>query len=318
MINKLIREHVLALGSQDDTGDPKVLVQNAINFRYRQILAAVKQDHVLRELSLTTVAATSKYGLPLYVKDILNIEDTTNKKSLHEMSRRGFDKGYPGVTDTGTPDEYYSFGRFGVQKQPASAGAIGIVSDDSSDVGKLRVTGKVSNNLETELITLNGTTEASGSKSFATVERIAKEDDDTRQLDGNITVEDSSNNTIATIPTWVKSPTYIWIELRAIPDAALTYTIRAWGFKPDLVNDEDWPEFDEDFHDLLVLGAAASTLSAFGKEREGQKSLGEFMARMRDFKRQHDPRPNQIKIFTDVTNRPSIPRRPLVTGIDVV
>ncbi len=318
MINKLIREHVLNLGSQDDTGDPKVMVQNAINFRYRQILAAVSQDQKLREFTLATVASTSQYGFPLYVKDVLNIEDPTNKRSLRETTRRQFDKGYPANTDSSDPEEYYPLGRYGVQKQPAAAGVVSVVSDDAGDDGKLRVTGYVSNNLETELVTLNGTSAVNSSKSYTTIERVAKEDDSTREIDGNITVKDASANTLAVIPTWVRSPTYLWVEFRPIPDGVITYTIRAWSFKPDLVNDEDWPEFDEDFHDMLVSGAAASVLAGFGKENEGRKQFAEFTQRMKDFRKQVDKRPNVVRTFSDVTNAPRVPRRPLITGVDRV
>jgi len=42
--------------------------------------------------------------------------------------------------------------------------------------------------------------------------------------------------------------------------------VRCLAHKPPLVNDDDWPEIPEEYHDLLSLGPEAALLVSKGKE----------------------------------------------------
>ena len=78
---------------------------------------------------------------------------------------------------------------------------------------------------------MNGTTSVTTTQTFSSVERIVKTyDDGVSSYSGTVTVKDSSANTIAVIPTWVDSPSYLWIEFYPIPDSAITYTVRAVSY----------------------------------------------------------------------------------------
>ena len=86
---------VLNLASASSGGDEETMIKSAINRAYRSLLIAVTADHERREVSLTTVAEISKYGMPLYVRQVLNIEDSNNNRIIFEISPREFDVSYP-------------------------------------------------------------------------------------------------------------------------------------------------------------------------------------------------------------------------------
>ena len=308
---------LLNLGSQPSSGDSKTMAKAAINRTYRQVAGVTGHDIRRREFTFASVASTSKYGLPLYVKDILNIEESTNTRRLQPLTPSQYDERYVATTTSGDPTHYYNFGDFGVQRQPASASTLKFVSSSANDTGKLRVTGlNGSSVLVSELVTLTGTTNVTTSNSYATVHRIAKQGGTSTVLTGNVTVTDGTN-TLAIIPYWVDSPTYQWIEFYPIPDGIITYTIRALSYLPDLVNDEDWPEIDEDFHDLLLYGAGIEVLPSFGNADLAALFGQLFAKRLREYKGEvAKDQPNIIRVFHEVQLGSLLPARPLIPGID--
>tara|TARA_R100000315_G_scaffold62430_1_gene43958 strand:+ start:3305 stop:4306 length:1002 start_codon:yes stop_codon:yes gene_type:complete len=320
-----IVDDVLDKGSQGSGGDAEAMVKSSVNNTYREVLSVTGTEHKKREFSLVTVASTSKYGLPLYVKSILNIEDSSNTKSVEEITSTDYDNLYPGNTDTGDPDWYYSLGKFGTQKLQAVAGGIKLSSSSSSDgsvTGEARYVTVVGTDYSTgglirEKSTMNGTSTVTTTQAFSSVERIVKSyDDGVSSFSGSVTVKDSSDNTIALIPTWVDSPSYLWIEFYPIPDSVITYTVRAMAFKPDLVFDEDWPEIDEDFHNLLVYGACAEILPAFGKAGYASMMKSMYDDKLSSFQSLVDPRPNLVLQASDVhAGSANLPRHPWIKGV---
>lgn len=313
-----LKRNLLNVGAQDSGGDAETMVGVAINHTYRRVLALADQEQSKREFTFTTVASTSQYGLPLYVQTDLNFDDDTNDWSLEEMSARVFDKQLPGTDESGQPTHYYKLGKKGVQTQPASAGVISAVSDSASDSSSTYVTiiGYTSSDvLIREKLTLNGTSAVSTTDSFATIERIVKTADEGISFVGNITITDASANTLAVIPSWVGSPTYVWVELWPEPNAVYTYTLRAMAYKPDLVNDDDWPDFDENFHDLLLYGPGAEVLPSFGQENLSVQYAQLFNQRWREYKRMVDPAPNLVQTFADVSMGRYMPIEPYIKGV---
>jgi hypothetical protein len=311
-------KNVLETGSQDTGGDAEAMVKASMVRRYRRILDMSTHNQALREFSLTTNTTQSQYGLPLYVDTILNIEDGANDWDLTEMTHSEYKAILPGNSDTGTPEWYYPFGNFGVQVQPSSTGVLKFVSDSTSDTTTTYVTatGYNANNIWIqETVTMTGTTSVSTVKSFVTVERIVKSQNDGANWVGNLTVSDTSDNVLARIPVDVESPTYRWVEFYFKPSAALTYTIAANAFKPSLADDTDWPEFDEDYHDLLVIGAQIDTFAVFGKGDQLDGLKVEWRIRMKEYKSYIDPSPNLIQYMTDVSMGEQLPNRPWVAGV---
>jgi hypothetical protein len=315
------------ISGQSSGGEFENLVKFAINATYQRILDTGLVPHEHREFSFSTVASTSQYGMPLYVRKVLNIEDATNRRSLWSTSVRQFDQGYAGNTDSANPTFSYPLGTRGVEKFPAADGALTLVSDSTADDGgnfKVRVTGfNASGVLVTELVTMNGTTAVSTTNSYDStlgVERLTKVPAASITFTGNITAKDSSGNTIAVVPYWWDSPDYVWIEFHPIPSAAVTYTLRVEMRKPPLLNDGDWPEFDQEFHDLLVWGTTQDLLISFGKGDVADRHRLTFTERLQEFRREKDSQPNMVWVFSDVQSATGItnrPRRPWIPGVDV-
>ena len=99
----------------------------------------------------------------------------------------------------------------------------------------------------------------------------------------------------------------------------ITYNVRAEMRKPPLVNDEDWPEFDQEFHDLLIWGTTKDLLPTIGKSGTADRHRETFEQRMLDFAAEKNHRPAAIHVFADIQsyvgtqNRPG---RPQIAGVD--
>lgn len=322
MLYRDIKEDVLNLCGQDDTGDFSTMVGAAINRAYRRVLARTDQDSERREFTLASVSGTSQYGMPLGVKSVLNIDDPTNQRRIYDISSREFDSLYPGNTNTGDPWKAYPLGTYGVQRQPASAAVVTLVSSSAADTGsnyKLRVDGFTSAGVQTtEEVTLTGTTPVNTTNSYNTLERIVKVTPRSGSgFNGNVTLTDASANTLSVIPVWYESPSYLWYEFYPIPDSVITYTVRAIMRKHDLVYDSDWPDIDEDFHDLLVWGACAEVMASAGKNEQGLQMEQKFSDRVDELLGyQGRIRRNKTRTFSNITTDPQIPRRPLIPNVD--
>tara|TARA_Y100001938_G_C8059786_1_gene416515 strand:- start:553 stop:1521 length:969 start_codon:yes stop_codon:yes gene_type:complete len=313
---------LLDYGGQASGSDFEQMAGRAINRYYRKILGAVNQDNQTREVTLTTVASRQDYGLPLLGKRVLSITDGANRRSLREISRGDYASLYPGTTASGSPRRYANIGRRGVEAQPSSASVISVSSSASTDgSGRyLRVKGLDANNVEIdEQLTLNGTTTVAGSTSFSSVETLSKSVDTGKTITGVLTVtSNSAAVTNARIPFFTTSPQYTWLRFYPIPDGALALTVQVVARKEPLVRDDDWPEFDEDFHHLLITGPGSEVLASVGKNAIAGKMWQEYEDNLRDFKGVQNSRPNMVGSFADVTTRQIQPDRPLIAGIDFI
>jgi len=304
----------------------ETMVKVLVNGEYQRVLSAGNIPHESRVFTLTTVADTYQYGFPLYVKKVLNIEDPTNKKFVYYENARFFDKNYPGTTESGTPTFAFPLGVRGVQANPAADGVLSLVSDSSDDAGsnfKIRVTGyNTSGVLVTEQVTMNGTTEVNTSNSFDStlgLERVVKEPATNSTFAGNITVTDSSGNTLLVMPVWWLSPDYQWVQFHPRCGSAVTYNVRSEMRKPPLVNDTDWPAFDSDYHMMLVFGVTKDLLPTFGKTSVADRHRDTYDEMMRALKASFPDEPSEFFTFSDVQSRSrrrQRPQRPLIEGVD--
>ncbi len=318
---------VCSYAGQATGGDFETQVKSLMNEVYLGLLDLTEVPTEHREFTFVSAASTSQYGMPLYVKEVLNIEDPTTPQFVFQSNRRMFDQNYAGATETGTPVASYSLGVRGVQKFPAANGLLTLVSDSTADTGtnyKVRVTGfNASGALVTELVTLAGTTAASTTNSYSAtlgVERLVKAPNSGYTFTGNITVADSSANTIAVIPVWWKSPSYCWIELFPIPSAAITYTVRASMRKPPLVNGDDWIDLPEEYHLLCVFGVTKDLLGGMGMATLANQHRASYKELETRFKRACIQSPGSVFTFSDVHSAASYhqrPRRPWLEDITV-
>lgn len=272
-------------------------------------------------VGITRGSGGPKYGLPLYARTDLNFDDPVNDRTITEITPKRFNRINAGSVETGDPTHYYDLGTFGVQKQPATASVITAVSDSSSDVTSFFVTiiGFDANGLQMrERLTLTGTTGVSTNATFETVERVVKTARTTTDVfSGNITVTDSGSNTLAVLPIWVESPQYVWVEFTPTPDTARKYTLFASAYKVDLLKDDDWPDVDDYFHNLILWWAGVEVLPSYGKD--DQALLWKDMAdeRIKEYIKNINKDPNMVLTFADVQmGAGQHPNRPWVAGVD--
>ncbi len=307
-----ILSHLTRAASEESGDEFETMAKRAVNLIYEELLSETDTDFERREYTFTTVSGTSKYGMPLYVQQVLNIEDNTNDRQLELKTSQDFDRERAGSSNSGTPTEAYVFGYFGVQKQPASSGAISIESSSALDAGsnyKAVVHGMSSGVDMREEITFTGTTPANSSNSFDAVangigiRRVVLQQTNSVTFVGKITVKDVDDNVLAVIPPyWGDSPSYQWWELYPTPDAAVTYVVRTLAKKPPLINDDDWPEIDNRFHDLLIYGAEATLLPLIGKGQAGQLAARKYEQRKEDFLGHREHKQVTSRKFKNVTN----------------
>jgi len=301
-------------------------VRVLMNGVYRRVLDKGRVPNEEREFTLTTEEDTSQYGMPLYVRRVLNIEDPDTPRFVFVTTPRAFDKNYPGTTESGTPSMAYIMGVRGVQKQPASDGVLSLSSDSTVDAGsnyQVRVTGfNTAGVLVTEMVTLTGTTAVETSNSYDStlgVERVVKAPASGFSFSGNVTVADSEDNTLSVIPVWWESPDYEWVEFHPIPDAEISYVVRAEMRKPPLVNDTDWPEFSEEYHMLLVFGVTMDLLPGLGMVEQADRHRDSFDELLKQMQESNQRRPANVLQFRDVQSMGGVrqrPLRPLILGVD--
>ena len=319
---------ILEFAGQSAGGDFEAHVKRLTNGVYREVLESGAVPHERRVFTLTSVASTSQYGMPLYVRRVLGIVDPTTPQFVFETTARAYDLYHPGTTDSSTPQKAYSLGVRGVQAYPASDSTITVVSDSALDTGtnyKVRIIGFNSSGvLVTELLTVTGLTAVTSSNTYDStlgIERIVKAPASGYTFAGNLTIKDTtaSLTTLAVIPVWWDSPDYEWIEFYPIPGAAISYEIRAEMRKPDLINGTDWPEFDREYHMLLPFGVCKDLLPALGKTTSGDRCAAAYKELFKKFKRAYGTRPAALYSFAAVqmvAGPSQRPGRPLIKGVD--
>ena len=161
-----------------------------------------------------------------------------------------------------------------------------------------------------ESIEMNGTTEVESSASFDAVSngigirRLVLSNASSAEFSGYVTVKDVSDNTLAVIPPyWGKSPSYQWWEFDYTPDTAMTYVVRCLAQKPPLINDDDWPEIPEEYHDLLVLGPEAILLAGKGKESASAAARQKYQVRKEAYLGRKQHKGVRSRSFRNVSNR---------------
>ena len=83
----------LNLAASEESGDEfETMAKRAVNLIYDELLAETDTDFERREYSFTTVSGVSKYGMPLYVQQVLNIEDNTNDRQIALKTSQDFDR----------------------------------------------------------------------------------------------------------------------------------------------------------------------------------------------------------------------------------
>ena len=86
------------------------------------------------------------------------------------------------------------------------------------------------------------------------------------------------------------------------------------------MNAADWPEFDQDFHDLLVFGATRDLLPSLGQSAIADRHRVTFRDRLAQFKDRMGYRSSAYNVFVNVQTQVGTlqrPGRPLTLGVDI-
>tara|TARA_R110001583_G_scaffold42423_1_gene134766 strand:- start:3412 stop:4389 length:978 start_codon:yes stop_codon:yes gene_type:complete len=309
----------LSYGGEETGSDYEALLKKVVNQYYREALSIANSDLEEGTVSLTTVSGTADYGLPLYNKRAINFDDDTNNRTLSWLTKAAYRKTYPGSDASGTPHTAIPLGVRGVQRQPAASGVLTIQSSIGSDADPrfAVLSGLSGGNALKETITLNGVNPVSSSNSYdasSGVQRLVLGTESSQSITGVVTLKDSSGNVLADVaPYYESSPSYQWFKFYPTPDGAITYTVDCELRKPPLISDDDWPELNEDFHDLLVEGPAGVLLPTFGRTSAGDRHRTRYRERLDLFRQVEGSSIRRSRKFADVMRltgsiRPGGPR----------
>jgi hypothetical protein len=235
-----------------------------VNLWYRRILASPGMDR-LRDtaLTFTTVAGQAQYGLPQALTKIRSLYNIANQQRILPLSLEDLRTRDPGLTATSSlVERWLAVNGWSATRVVLATTGVGLwaVSDSASDttqglsVETIRL-GGVRAGLSTSTI-LTGTTRVQIGTLTDHVE-VVKVFLDAAAV-GTVTLYDaaSSGTVLAQITPGRTSARYFMIQLYPSPSAALTINVDAQRAIEDLVRPTEEPLLPEDYHHVLMHGAA--------------------------------------------------------------
>lgn len=232
-----------------------------VNEGYRHVMAMPGLEG-LRDASftLTTVASTALYPLPMAVNTIYNITQTTNAVRLRMMTRDAFRAIDPGLQNSSDfADAWVPWTMAPVQQHPSATGLWAVSSSAADTTQTFAINGVRSNGDIATPVTassaLTGTTRVQiGSLTdYSVITQL----DMSAAAVGVVTVYDAAvnGNIILRLQPGQTSAQYQQIRLFPTPSSAVNYTVDAQLVLSDMVNTNDIPMLPTDFHDLPPLYA---------------------------------------------------------------
>lgn len=174
-----------------------------------------------------------------------------------------------------------------VEAQPLEGSVVTIASSSSADTSKIiSVFGTVSGYPDSEQITTNssdGTTSASGSKSFTKIERIVKNATTT----GRITCTTNSGNvTVAVLPTGDTTAGIMRHKFQLWPIPNSVFPLHIFYYKQPyrMVNDQDVHELGQEF-DEAIINLSVAKIKYESNQKEGDRFFSMYQNEMRTLRR---------------------------------
>jgi len=96
----------------------------------------------------------------------------------------------------------------------------------------------------------------------------------------------------------------------------MSYKLWAYAYKPELVRNEDWPEIDDYFHNLILWGAGQEVLPSFGKNDVARSFENMYAQRIREYRSSVDMNPGLTQTFSDVQMGATGRIGPWIPGVD--
>ena len=271
-----ISDNVILTAKQDET-QVESLVNDLINLTLHEInnpgwaFPRENFNHLWswlrRKTSFSTTTDVSDYVLERDIDKVAIVRQTNTPIKLTQVSDELFFELIPNPTATGSPRIYRLWAIDGVSTKLSSASTLRAVSSSSSDGSSFSVTlsGYVSGRLTTEVLTLNGSTQVSGSVSFDVREIFASKSGKTT---GNITISTSGGTTLVILGSEEASPRFRVMTLYPTPSSSVTIYVEYYKRIKELVNDSDVAEFDQQFHYIIRLGALSKLYQYLGKTND--------------------------------------------------
>lgn len=227
-----------------------------------QDLIAMTMDpmHLVETGSFATVADQRKYYFEQEFLKILSLVDSTGDLELEYKSEGFLEQVDPKLDDSGAPMFYSVYGnswtKGNVEDQASSTVTISIISSSASDTSeKVRINGVISGAPGTELITLNGTSAVAGTASFSDIHSISKDSVTSGVV--TVTLVGATNVTAAVFGPNQLAREYQPIYLWPIPSDVRTINTRSIRRPRQMVNDEDFPDYPELYHETILIAATA-------------------------------------------------------------
>lgn len=250
-----------------------------------------------RKTTFDTVASTEDYVLPRDVSKIQLIRQTESPGKLIQVPDELFYELVPDPTDEGNPRFYRLWSQEGVATKLAVADTINVVSSSTSDAGSadksVTVSGYSSGIKVTEVLQLNGTTAVTGSTTFDAREIFISKGANTV---GNVTVTEASGaTTLLVLGKEERSPRFKVCSLYPIPSSAITMYVEYYTRMKQLQNDSDVPEFDENWHWVVRMGALAKVYQYLNKETDFAMTQAGYAAGVRSMSAADAANPDLIR-----------------------
>jgi hypothetical protein len=236
------------------------LIDNAINVTILEIGSYHGWSWLRRKMTFSTTASQEDYNLDEEVDRIVLLRQRTSPVKLLYVPDHIFYKMEPNPEGhgSGTPRYYRLWEETGFSTQNTSAEALQVASSSASDSSAFRVIveGRESTNnlIVRESFTLNGTSQVTGTTTFAIAGLLSVSK--SAQTTGTITIRGATSlTTFSQIAPEERAPRFKRISLYPIPSSAITMYLEYLERIRLLVNDADVPQMDHKWMPVLREGA---------------------------------------------------------------
>ncbi|HDY89694.1 MAG TPA: hypothetical protein ENH82_16470 [bacterium] len=213
-----------------------------------------------RKTTLTTVATQEDYELPRDIDKVGLVRQITAPIKLIQVPDEKFYRLIPNPTAQGNPRFYRLWEEFGLSLELSTDDQITVVSDNANDGSEFTVSiiGYVATDgrKDSEVLTLNGTTDVDGSKTFKAnkIIRVSKSGTTT----GTITIKEKTAGTILLkLSPEEKSARFKVISFYPIPSSNITISLEYYTRIRHLFNNADEPSIPSEWHWVVEAGVLA-------------------------------------------------------------
>lgn len=271
VLEKLRETPITALST--DTSSEAYKAQACVRRAVKRVWNAKQWSFKYRNFTFDTVASQEAYLLPRLVGEVYGLKSSASPYSMSVIREDDFDKYVPNPTSEGNPQFARLFEMVGVDEQPSSASIVTVVSSSTSDTTqKVLVKGLVGSYLDTEELSLNGTTAVNGAKSFSAIYAVTK----SAETVGRVSLTSNAGGvTNVVLGTQDRTVRMRKLRLYPIPSAAVTISVKNFGLPPALTQAYEDTEIPNRWDYVIDQYSFALSLQAKGKEQ-----LEEFVAQM--------------------------------------